>query len=75
MHSEPKLVFRLGDRIRIKAGPFASLTGKMEGINQSKSMLKVDVDIFGRRTAVKVSFREAEKLQFDPPEPPLTSRN
>jgi transcriptional antiterminator NusG len=75
MHSEPKLVFRLGDRIRIKAGPFASFTGKIEGINQSKSMLKMDVDIFGRRTAVKVSFREAEKLQFDPPEPPLTSRN
>jgi transcriptional antiterminator NusG len=75
MIPEPNRVFRLGDRVRIKAGPFAAFTGKIEGINQLKSMLKVTVDIFGRRTAVKVNFREAEKLQFEPPEPPLTSRN
>lgn len=75
MIAEPTRVFRLGGRIRIKAGPLAAFTGRVEGINQSKSMLKVAVDIFGRRTAVKVNFREAEKLQFEPPDPPLTSRN
>jgi transcriptional antiterminator NusG len=75
MNPEPKHVFILGDMVRLKAGPFASFTGKIEGINQSKAMLKVAVDIFGRRTAVKVNFREAEKLQFEPPKPPQTSMN
>lgn len=75
MIPEPNRVFRLGDRVRIKAGPFASFTGRIEGINQSKSLLKVAVEIFGRRSAVAVNFQEAEKLQFEPPEPPLTGLN
>jgi transcriptional antiterminator NusG len=50
--------------VRIKAGPFAAFTGKIEGINQSKNLLKVKVEIFGRRTPIKISFWEAEKIQF-----------
>jgi len=57
--------------VRIKAGPFAAFSGKVEGINQSKSLLKVAVEIFGRVTPVKVSFSEAEKLEF---RRPLSSR-
>jgi len=54
-------------RSRIKAGPFQAFTGKVEGINQAKSLLKVKVDIFGRVTPVKVIFPEAEKLEFQRP--------
>jgi hypothetical protein len=50
--------------VLIKAGPFARFTGKVEGINQSKSLLKVNLNIFGA-TQVEVSFLDAEKL--DPP--------
>lgn len=64
-----KVVFRLGDTVRIKAGPFAAFTGKVEGINQAKSLLKVKVDIYGRVTPVKVSFSDADKLEFQPPDP------
>lgn len=65
-----KVVFRLGDTVRIMAGPFAAFTGKVEGINQAKSLLKVKVNIFGPLTPVKVSFSEAEKLEFQGPHSP-----
>jgi len=66
MHGQ-KIVFRLGDMVRIKAGPFAAFTGKVEGINQSKFLLKVKVEIFGRVTPIKVNFSEVEKLEFQHP--------
>ena len=64
-----KLVYRLGDVVRIKSGPFAKFTGKIEGINQSKSLLKVKLEVFGRLTPVKVSFSDAEKVESQPPKP------
>jgi transcription termination/antitermination protein NusG len=73
--NEKKIVYRLGDMVRIKAGPFAAFTGKIEGINQSKTLLKVKVEIFGRITPVKVSFSEAEKLDFQRPSPPASTEN
>jgi len=54
--------FRLGDAVRILSGPFAAFTGEIEGINQSKRLLKVRVEIFGRETPVKLGFGDAEKL-------------
>jgi transcription termination/antitermination protein NusG len=71
----PTRVFRIGDKVRILEGPFASFTGSIEGINQAKALLKVRVDIYGRASDVKVSFGAAEKLEFDPPQPPLISEN
>ena len=62
-----KRIFRLGDKIRIKTGPFAAFVGKVDGINQAKSLLKVSVEIYGRVTPVKVSFSDAEKLEFERP--------
>ena len=73
--NDQKLTYRLGDMVRIKAGPFAGFPGKIEGINQSKSLLKVKVEIFGRVTPIKLTFSEAEKLDFQqhaPPSPPET---
>ena len=61
------VTYRLGDKIRIKTGPFAGFTGKIEGINQAKALLKVKVEIFGRRTPIKLVFWEAEKVQFERP--------
>jgi transcription termination/antitermination protein NusG len=57
-----RFAFRLGDTVRIKSGPFASFTGKVEGINQAKSLLKVMVNIFGRTEAVKLRFLDVEKI-------------
>jgi transcriptional antiterminator NusG len=57
-----RFTFRLGDTVRIKSGPFANFTGKVEGINQEKALLKVMVNIFGRISPVKVRFLDVEKV-------------
>ena len=57
-----RFTFRLGDTVRIKSGPFASFTGKVEGVNQAKSLLKVMVNIFGRAKPVKLTFLDVEKV-------------
>jgi len=55
-------VFRLGDMVRIVYGPFGSFTGKIEGINQAKSLLRIKVAIFGRDKPLKLNFRAVEKV-------------
>jgi len=69
MNPQPRVVFRVGDMVRIKAGPFAAFTGRVEGINQSKYLLKVAVNIYGRVTPVKVNFSDAVKLEFEREDP------
>jgi transcriptional antiterminator NusG len=59
---ESRFTFKLGDTVRIKSGPFASFTGKVEGINQAKSLLKVMVNIFGRARSLKLRFLDVEKV-------------
>ena len=56
--------FRLGDRVRIRSGPFAAFTGRIEGINQARQLLKVVVEVFGRATPVKLKFSEVDKISF-----------
>ena len=56
--------FTLGDTVRIKYGPFQSFTGKIDGINQAKSLLKVSVNIFGRAQPVKLRFLDVEKVSL-----------
>ncbi|HEX8163205.1 MAG TPA: KOW motif-containing protein [Pyrinomonadaceae bacterium] len=57
-------VYRLGDVVRIRTGAFASFTGRIEGINQSRLLLKVAVEIFGRQAPVKLSFKDVEQVGF-----------
>jgi transcription termination/antitermination protein NusG len=71
--NQRQVIYRLGDMVRIKAGPFAAFTGRIEGINQAKTLLKVKVEIFGRRTPIKISFWEAEKIEFEQPGPASSS--
>ena len=59
-----RFTFRLGDIVRIKSGPFASFTGRVEAINQAKSILKVMVNIFGRTKPVNLRFLDIEKVSF-----------
>ena len=56
--------FRLGDTVRVLSGPFASFTGKIEGINQARRLLKVRVEIFGRETPLKLGYTDVEKVSF-----------
>ena len=54
--------FRLGNTVRIMSGPFASFTGKIEGINQSKALLLVKVAIYGRTKPIRLNFADVEVM-------------
>ena len=57
-----RFTFTLGETVRIKSGPFTSFTGRVEGINRAKSLLKVAVIIFGRTKAMELRFLDVEKV-------------
>jgi transcriptional antiterminator NusG len=50
--------------VRIKDGPFQAFTGRIEGINQARRLLKVKVNIYGRAQPAKLKFSEVEKVKF-----------
>ena len=65
MSSEKRIkhqIFRLGDTVRITSGPFVSFTGTIEGINQSKALLKVKVAIYGRSKPIRLNFADVRVL-------------
>jgi transcriptional antiterminator NusG len=60
MDERKRQTFRLGDTVRILSGPLVSFTGKIEGINQSKALLKVKVAIYGRNKPIRLNFADVE---------------
>ncbi|MBU1862379.1 MAG: transcription termination/antitermination protein NusG [Candidatus Omnitrophica bacterium] len=59
---QPKVVFEIGESVRVKEGAFANFNGTIEEINPNKGKLKVMVTIFGRATPVELEYWQVEKL-------------
>ena len=57
----PKVLFEIGEAVRVKDGPFTDFHGNVEDVNYDKSKIRVSVTIFGRSTPVELDFGQVEK--------------
>lgn len=57
----PKVLFEVGEMLRVKEGPFEDFNGTVESVNYERSKIQLNVTIFGRITPVELDFSQVEK--------------
>jgi len=71
MNDEEEL--KVGDRVRIKRGPFAHFPATVESVSENGLLLTVVVEMLGRATPLDLQYWEVER--FKGGTPPLSSNN
>ena len=61
---EPELEidFEVGDEVQVISGVWKETVGQIMSINMSKETVTIGVDMFGRETAVEISFLDIKKM-------------
>jgi transcriptional antiterminator NusG len=57
-------LYSVDEMVRIKTGPFAAFTGKVEDVDEEQSTITVRVFIMGREQPVQLRFLDVEKINF-----------
>ena len=61
--AEKKVIdFKIGDTVKIQAGPFEDFIGEVTEINEEKMTVKVNVIVFGRSTPTEVPVNHVGKV-------------
>ncbi len=53
--------FAKGEIVRIIDGPFSSFSGTVVETQEERTLLKIEVEIFGRVTPIEIDFNQVEK--------------
>jgi transcription termination/antitermination protein NusG len=59
--AKARVVFDVGDSVRVIDGPFANFSATVEEVKNDKQKLKVSLSMFGRPTTVELDFTQVEK--------------
>ena len=61
---EEKVVvdFKEGDTVAITGGVWKDTVGVIQSMNESKQIVTINVELFGRETLVEISFAEVKKM-------------
>lgn len=54
--------FAVGDQVKVTAGPFEGIAGKIATINADQGKMVVDLSMFGRDTPTELEFDQVEKI-------------
>ncbi len=56
-----RVVFEVGDSVRVVEGPFQNFPAKVEEVKADKQKVRVSLSMFGRPTTVELDFAQVEK--------------